>query len=77
MSVSPIDPIGPISTLYSNVMIPLQSADGFKQLHRTEFVDQQGRVMATTEVALITYDRFAKLQTIPSPHYNSTTSETV
>jgi len=68
MSVSPIEPIGVISSLYSTFMIPLQSANGFTHLHRTEHVDYQGRVMSTTEVAIITYDRFAKLETIPNPH---------
>ncbi len=77
MSISPIDPIGPISSLYSTFMIPLQSGNGFTHIHRTEQVDYRGRVMATTESALITYDRFAKLETIPSPHKQSTIGETI
>ena len=77
MSVAPIDPIGPLSSIYSTLVIPLQSANGFTHLHRTEQVDPQGRTMSTTEVAIITYDRFANLKTIPSPHVRSTTSETV
>lgn len=77
MSVAPIDPIGPLSSIYSTLVIPLQSANGFTHLHRTEQVDPQGRTMSTTEVAIITYDRFANLKTIPSPHVQSTTSETV
>lgn len=77
MSVAPIDPIGPLSSIYSSLVIPLQSANGFTHIHRTEQVDPQGRTMSTTEVAIITYDRFAKLETIPSPHKQSTISETV
>ena len=77
MSVTPIDPIGPLSSIYSTLLIPLQSANGFTHLHRTEQVDAKGRTMSTTEVAIITYDRFAHLETIPSPHNQSTISETV
>ena len=73
MSVSAIAPIGAVSSLYplySAVTIPLQSANGFSHIYRTEQVDQQGRTMSITEVELRTYDRFARLQTIPSPHYS-------
>ena len=70
MSVSPIAPIGAVQAMYSSIMIPLQSANGFSHIHRTEQVDQQGRTMSVTEVELRTYVRFARLQTIPSPHYS-------
>ena len=68
MSVSPIEAIGPIQAMYSSVLIPLQSANGFKNVHITEQLDSDGRTMSTTEVVAITYDRFANLQTIPNPH---------
>ena len=77
MSVSAIEPIGTISSLYSlysTLTIPLQSANGFSHIHRTEQVDQQGRTIAVTEVEVRTYDRFAKLDTIPNPHNQSTIS---
>jgi len=74
MSVSPIEAIGPIQSLYSTIMIPLQDASGFSHIHRTEQLDANGRTMSVTEVEVRTYDRFAKLQTMPNPHEQSTIS---
>ena len=55
-------------------MIPLQDASGFSHIHRTEQLDYQGRTISITEVEVRTYDRFAKLETIPNPHKQSTIS---
>ena len=74
MAVSPIEPIGPIQSMYSTLMIPLQDASGFSHIHRTEQLDYQGRTISITEVEVRTYDRFAKLETIPNPHKQSTIS---
>ena len=80
MSVSAIEPIGALSSLYSlytTITIPLQSSNGFSHIHRTEQVDQQGRTLAVTEVEVRSYDRFARLETIPNPHAQSTWSTLV
>jgi len=74
MSVSPIEAIGPVQSLYSTIMLPTQDFSGFVNIHRTEQLDMEGRTISVTEIASITYDRFGKLETIPSPHNQSTIS---
>ena len=72
MSINPIEAIGAVQSIYSAITIPTQDSTGFVNVHRTEQLDMDGRTISVTEVALITYDRFGNLQTIPSPHTNTT-----
>ena len=74
MSINPVEAIGAVDTYTTYLTIPLQDATGVSHIARTEQLDVNGRTLSITEVEIRTYDRFAKLETIPNPHKQSTIS---